>query len=61
MIIFAGIKYVNKQPMLSFTNDQGKLIDVPVDIVTADRVQKYLSKISAPAEKKEPGNDLDSE
>lgn len=46
MIIFNGIKTRNKIPFLSFKNEEGESIDVPLDLITADRITKYLSKIS---------------
>lgn len=53
MIVFNGIKTRNKIPFLSFKNAEGEYIDIPLDVMTADRITKYLSKISK-AELKPP-------
>jgi hypothetical protein len=49
MIIFNGIKYnnnKNKIAYLLFTNEQKQFIEIPIDFITADRINKYLNKLS---------------
>lgn len=48
MIIFNGIKLVDKISMLCFMNDKNSQIEIPIDNLTADRISKYLSRISPP-------------
>lgn len=48
MIIFKGLIQKNKNHFISFQNDQGESIDVPIDQITATRIPKYLAKISKP-------------
>lgn len=48
MIIFNGIKIVDKIKMICFINDKNAKIEVPIDDITADRISKYLSRISPP-------------
>lgn len=59
MIIFTGIKTVNKKSYLCFTNATG-WVEVPIDAATADRISKHLSRISPPAHA-EPSADADDE
>lgn len=46
MIIFDGIKYYNKIPFIKFKNEDEKSIEIPLDVLTADRITKYISKIT---------------
>ena len=46
MIRYNGINTVNKVPFLCFINDQDQEIEIPIDLVTANRISKYLSKIA---------------
>lgn len=45
MIIFNGIKN-GKITFLSFSNENGQSIDIPVELSIADRITKYLSLIA---------------
>lgn len=58
MIKYNGIKTIDKSVFLCFSNESsGSQVEVPVDAITADRVKKYLSRISPPAAEKDPDND----
>ena len=49
MIIFNGNKYndnKNNIAYLLFTNEQKQFIEIPIDFITADRINKYLNKLS---------------
>lgn len=48
MIIFKGLVQKNKSFFISFQNDAGESIDVPIDRMTATRIPQYLAKISKP-------------
>lgn len=45
MIIFKGFKIKDKIPHILFEQN-GILIEIPIDIVTADRISGYLNKIT---------------
>lgn len=45
MIIFKGIKIIDKIPHIMFESS-GNIVEVPIDIVTADRIAGYLNKIN---------------
>ena len=46
MILYNGIKYRGKVPFLLFINEKECQIEIPVDHNTAERVSKYLAKLS---------------
>lgn len=62
MIIFDGIKTVNKVAFLILVNEQNQRVEIPLEIPIADRISKYVAKIaiSHPAVS-ERGNDEESE
>ena len=44
MIYYQGIVKKNNQTFIKFKNDKNEFIEVPIDLVTADRIGKYLDK-----------------
>ncbi len=61
MIIYDGIKTINKVPFLCFVNELGSRVEIPVDTFTSERVGKYLLRLSLPVEQVEHGNDEPSD
>lgn len=47
MIIFDGIMTRNKIKFIRFKNDQGSLMEIPIENLMADRIGKYLHKFEA--------------
>lgn len=47
MIIFEGIKFKNKVTYICFSSN-GKTVEIPIEKPIADRITKYLDKISLP-------------
>ena len=45
VIVYNGIKTKNNIPFISFKNDEGYIVEIPIDLITADRISKYLGKI----------------
>lgn len=48
MIRYSGIKWNNNVAFLMFSNEDNQEIAVPIDLVTADRIAKYLERIGLP-------------
>jgi len=46
MILFNGIAKKGKVNYVSFKNDKGQSVDVPIDELSANRIASYLAKIS---------------
>jgi hypothetical protein len=62
MIVFNGIKKDNNLAFLLLSNELNQTVEVPIDVVVADRISKYLSKITtSPVEMAERGNDDEAE
>ncbi len=62
MIYFKGTKKNNKIDLLIFENENGRIVEIPVDQATAIRICKYLEIISPPIViEVERGNDELSE
>ena len=62
MIVYDGIRQVSTNlAMLRFTNESGKIVEIPIDEATANRIGKYLVSLSKPNEPLEIGNDDPSE
>lgn len=55
MIKYAGIKGLphDKVCFLKFENERGYFVEVPLDKLTASRIEKYLTKISEPLKLRE--------
>ena len=57
-IIFLGIVEHNNVPHLLFScKETEATVEVPIDRLTADRISKYLSRITPPAPQAERLND----
>lgn len=50
MITYNGIKYRDKIPFLLFKNQEQEEIEIPLDLMTAERISKYLLKFAKPVE-----------
>lgn len=48
MITFEGIVMIDNNPIICFANESGAKVSIPIDHRTADRIGKYLSRISPP-------------
>lgn len=46
MIVYRGIKHVNKIPFLCLSNEKNFTVEIPLDQLTADRIAKYLDRLS---------------
>ena len=57
MIKYHGIKWKNNTAFLLFANEMNQEVEVPVDMIVADRITKYLERIGTPAPVMERGND----
>lgn len=57
MIKYNGIKWRNSTAFLLFANELNQEIEVPVDLLVADRITKYLERIGIPAPVMDRGND----
>jgi len=44
-IIFNGIKTKNNIDYISFVNEDGISLEIPIEKVAADRIQKYIQRI----------------
>lgn len=48
MIKYDGIKWKKNVAFLIFSNELNQGVEVPVDLIIADRIAKYLEKIGLP-------------
>jgi hypothetical protein len=59
-IIFGGLKTKNNINYIVFTNSENVSVEIPIEKVSADRIEKYLSRICpASVEKPNPSPDND--
>lgn len=57
MIRYSGIKWIKNMAFLIFANEANQEIEVPIDLVTADRIAKYLERIGLPPTPMKRGDD----
>lgn len=57
MLKFDGIKKNGTMAFLLLSNDGGDKVEIPIELPIADRISKYLGKISKPSA--EPIAELD--
>lgn len=62
MIIFDGIKTINKTKFLCFKNELNERVEIPLEKIVVERITKYLSRITVPAITNiQRGNDEEAE
>lgn len=61
MIKFEGIIISKEISIIKFSNEQGSIVEIPIDSSVAKRISLYLAKISTPGKPVERENEDDSE